>query len=193
VEAAVQTNAQEILDFWLEEVGPDGWYAVDAALDAAIRDRWRDLWEIGRAGGLADWAGTPASSLALLILLDQFPRNMFRGDRLSFASDPRALMTAKVAILHGRDQKVGLPERQFFYLPLMHSEVQTNQDKAVRVILINMGRGEQLRHARAHREIIRRFGRFPYRNDALGRESTEAELAFLAEGGYRAAYEKVGP
>jgi uncharacterized protein (DUF924 family) len=112
---------------------------------------------------------------------------MFRGDARSFASDALALQTAKVAILHGRDQKIGLPERQFFYLPLMHSEVQANQDRSVRLFVINFGReDDHVRHAMAHREVIRRYGRFPYRNAALGRESTPAEEAFLAAGGYGA-------
>jgi uncharacterized protein (DUF924 family) len=183
----MDTTAEELIHFWLEEVGPEGWYRVDEALDAKIRDRWGALWEVGRAGGLADWKANARSTLALLILLDQFPRNMFRGDGRSFASDALALQTAKVAILHGRDQKIGLPERQFFYLPLMHSEVQANQDRSVRLFVINFGReDDHVRHAMAHREVIRRYGRFPYRNAALGRESTPAEEAFLAAGGYGA-------
>ena len=119
-----------------------------------------------------------------MILLDQFPRNMFRGSARAFSSDARALSTAKIAILHQRDQRVPLPGRLFFYLPLMHSEVQTNQDKSVRMMLLNAGPGPNLKHALAHREVIRRFGRFPYRNAALGRESTAAEVAFIEGGGY---------
>jgi uncharacterized protein (DUF924 family) len=183
----MDTTAEELLHFWLEEVGPEGWYKVDPGLDAGIRDRWGALWDVGRTGGLADWKAQARSTLALLILLDQFPRNMFRGDARSFASDPLALQTAKVAILHGRDRQIGLPERQFFYLPLMHSELQTNQDKSVRLFLTNFGREDgHVKHAVAHREVIRRFGRFPYRNAALGRASTAAEEAFLAAGGYPA-------
>ena len=181
----MDATAEELLRFWLDEVGPDGWYRVDEGLDAAIRDRWGALWEVARTGGLAGWKAAPRSWLALIVLLDQFPRNMFRGDARAFASDARALATAKVAILHGRDLKIGLPERQFFYLPLMHSEIQTNQDKCVRLFLTSFGRDDgHVRHARAHREIIRRFGRFPYRNAALGRESTPEEVAFLEGGGY---------
>ncbi len=106
--------------------------------------------------------------------------------RAPISSDARALATAKVAILHGREQQVALPERQFFFTPLMHSETLTNQDQSVRLYLMNFGHGELLSHALAHRDIIRRFGRFPGRNAALGRESTPDELAFLGEGGYRA-------
>jgi uncharacterized protein (DUF924 family) len=185
-------TAQELLDFWLEEVGPKGWYRQDAALDERIRERWGGLWEEACRGGLAAWAATPRECLALVILLDQFPRNMFRGSARAFASDHRALTVAKLAILHGHDQRVEMPERQFFYLPLMHSEVLTDQDKCVRMFLLSGG-GENLRHARAHREIIRRFGRFPYRNDVLGRRTTEEEAAFLERGGYDAAFREMAP
>ncbi|MFO1142501.1 MAG: DUF924 family protein [Amaricoccus sp.] len=183
----MDATAEELLRFWLDEVGPDGWYKVDDALDATIRDRWGALWDVARTGGLAEWKAAPRSCLALLVLLDQFPRNMFRGDARAFASDARALATAKVEILHGRDRKIGLPERQFFYLPLMHSEIKTNQDKSVRLFLMSFGPDDDhVKHARAHREIIRRFGRFPYRNAALGRESTPEEVAFMERGGYGA-------
>jgi uncharacterized protein (DUF924 family) len=184
----MDARPQELLDFWLNEVGADGWYRQDEALDTTIRERWRGTWEEARAGGLGEWMVDPRSSLALIVLLDQFPRNMFRGSPLAFATDARAVAAAKGAILRGWDQRVPVPERQFFYMPLMHSEVQVEQDKAVRLFLINFGRGESLRHARAHREIIRRFRRFPFRNAALGRESTPEEEAFLAAGAYGAAY-----
>jgi uncharacterized protein (DUF924 family) len=186
-------DAEEILDFWLNEVGEDGWYTADAALDTRIRERWLPLWERGREGELTAWTATPRGTLALLILLDQFPRNMFRGEARAFASDARALTVAMTAILRGFDKRVPLPERQFFYLPLMHSEVQTNQDKSVRLHLLSFGRGELLRHARAHRDIIRTFGRFPYRNAALGRETSDEEQAFLDRGGYVAALNATAP
>jgi uncharacterized protein (DUF924 family) len=177
--------AQEILDFWIDEVGPAKWFAADEALDQTIRERWGSLWEKAQAGGLSEWRRTIEGVLALVILLDQFPRNMFRGTARAFSSDARALATAKVAILHGREQQVALPERQFFFLPLMHSETLTNQDQSVRLYLINFGHGDLLGHALEHRDIIRRFGRFPARNAALGRESTPDELEFLARAGYR--------
>jgi uncharacterized protein (DUF924 family) len=177
-------TAEELLAFWLDEVGPDGWFRQDEAFDASIRDRWGELWERARGGGLVEWRAAPRSALALVILLDQFPRNMFRGDARAFSSDGRAVAVAKTEILHGHDRRVELPARHFFYMPLMHSEIQTNQDRCVRLFLINYGREGYLRHAVAHREIIRRFGRFPFRNAALGRESTPAEIAFLEAGGY---------
>lgn len=180
----MDARPKELLDYWLG-LGPEGWYRVDPAVDDAIRDRWGPVWEQARAGRLGEWAASPEGGLALLILLDQLPRNMFRGDARAFATDRRAVAVAKSAILRGHDRRVPLPERQFFYLPLEHSEIQANQDKCVRLMFLNFGRGESLRHARAHREIIRRFGRFPFRNAALGRESTPEEVAFIEEGGYQ--------
>lgn len=188
----MDAQAQQLLDFWLDEVGEEGWYRQDEALDATIRERWMGAWEVARDGGLRSWVIHPGSCLALVILLDQFPRNMFRGDARSFVSDRVARITANAAIQRGIDKRVELPARQFFYLPMMHSELPVHQDRSVRLFLINFGReDEHLRHARAHRDIIRRFGRFPYRNAALGRASTPEEEAFLAEGGYMAALEAV--
>lgn len=185
-------TAREILDYWLG-LGPEAWYRGGDALDAEIRDRWGPLWEEGRTGGLVSWRGSSASCLALLILLDQFPRNMFRGDARSFASDARALKVAKSAIRRGHDKRIPLPERQFFYTPLMHSEILADQDQSVRMYLLNFGREGLLPHAQAHRWVIREFGRFPYRNAALGRESTPEEEAFIAEGGYMAALKRFAP
>ena len=185
-------KARELLDFWLG-LGPEGWYRADDEVDAVIRDRWGALWEMGRTGGLSQWRVAPDSCLALVILLDQFPRNMFREDRRAFASDARALAVARTAILHGKDKRVELPQRQFFYTPLMHSEVLSNQDHSVRMYLLSFGREGLLPHAQAHREIIRRFGRFPFRNAALGRESTPEEVAFLAEGGYMSMFNRFAP
>jgi uncharacterized protein (DUF924 family) len=181
-------RANEILDFWLG-IGPKGWYEVDASVDRQITERWRGLWETAQAGALDDWRARERSCLALVILLDQFPRNMFRGDPRSFASDRRALAAARWAISNGFDKLVDAPERQFFYLPLMHSEIAADQDQCVRLVLLNLGAGDTLHHARAHRDVIRKFGRFPYRNVALGRRSTPEEAEFLEAGGYRAALE----
>lgn len=185
--------AEEILAFWLDEIGPEGWYAPSEALDDSIRDRFAEPWERARRGAFDAWICAPRSCLALIILLDQFPRNMFRGGPLAFASDAKALAVAKRAIRGGLDRQIPLPERQFFYLPLMHSELLANQERCVRQLLLNFGaQDEHLTHARAHREVIRRFGRFPYRNAALARSSTPQERAFLEAGGYRAALEAVG-
>jgi uncharacterized protein (DUF924 family) len=185
-------RAEEVTHFWLDEVGEDGWYARDDARDTDIRERWLPLWEEARTGGLRDWRCSPRATLALCVVLDQFPRNMFRGDPRAFASDPLARLYAKAAVLRGFDKRVPTPGRQFFYLPLSHSELLSDQDRAVRLTLMNFGRdSELLRHAIAHREIIRRFGRFPFRNAALGRPSRPEEVAFLDAGGYSAALEKI--
>ena len=112
----------EVLDFWLDEVGPAGWYAGGDALDTAIRDRYLDLWQAAQGGGLEHWADGAVGTLAYLIVTDQFPRNMFRGDARSFATDAAALAAAHRAVAAGWDMDAPEPERQFFYLPLMHSE-----------------------------------------------------------------------
>lgn len=184
-------RASEILEFW-HSIGPEGWYEVNEEIDREIVRRWEGLWAVARAGGLHAWRAEARSCLALLILLDQFPRNMFRDDRRAFASDGRALAVARGAIAAGFDKLVDEAERQFFYLPLMHSEISSDQDQCVRLVLLNLGKVDTLDHARAHRFVIRKFGRFPYRNAALGRTSTSAEAAFLDAGGYRAALDAVG-
>ena len=176
-------KAEEIMEFW-RGVGPAGWFRVDPEVDDAIRSRFGDLCEAARKGELVNWVTEAESCTALLVLLDQFPRNIYRGEARAFASDQRALDVATWAISRGRDGWIEGPERSFYYLPLMHSEILTNQDRSVRLYLIGFGRGENLRHARAHREIIRRFGRFPFRNAALGRQSTPEEVEFLEAGGY---------
>lgn len=184
----MDTIAEDVVSFWMNEVGPSRWYASDEALDAEIRERFTPLWRRAHAGELDDWMLRPNSALALLILLDQFPRNMFRGKPEAFVSDARALAVAKKAIAMGHDLSIDEPERQFFYLPLMHSENLTDQDRCVRLIMTRMPKtGDvNLPHARAHREVIRRFGRFPYRNEALGRASTAPEAEYLDQGGYAA-------
>ena len=185
-------RAEALAQFWLNDVGPDGWYVKDDALDAQIRERWLPLWEEARGGAFDDWRCTSRGTLALLVLLDQFPRNLFRSDARAFATDDRARHCAKEAILRGFDERVALPERQFYYLPLGHSELPSDQDRAVRLMLLSFGRdSEMVRHARAHRDIIRRFGRFPFRNQALGRESRPDEVEFLAAGGYTAALKNI--
>jgi len=186
-------NPNDVTDFWLNEVGPKGWFLVDEALDAKIRDRFQGAWEEARDGAYADWKLRPATLLAYLILLDQFPRNMFRGSGQAFATDKMARCAAKKAIDCKWDMKVDEPVRQFFYLPLMHSECLADQERCVRLMKTRMpDSGESnLLHAKAHREVIRRFGRFPYRNEALERRDTAPEVAFLDQGGYGAVVQAV--
>ncbi len=181
-------TAEDILKFWLDEVGEQGWFDPSDGLDDLIRERFGALWERARRGEFDGWTCEPRACLALLILLDQFPRNMFRGDPRSFASDGKALAIATRAIRRGFDRRVGGRERPFFYLPFTHSESVANQEKGMRLTLLSAGDPEQVRHSRAHRAVIRQFGRFPYRNAALGRRSTPEEAAFLEAGGYRLAY-----
>ena len=183
----------EILAFWLDEVGPDGWYGGGEELDARIRDRFMEDYERAKSGALSLWLTYPSGALAYIILLDQFPRNMFRGDAKAFATDGVAKAAAVAAISKGWDMKIDEPARQFFYLPLMHAECQSDQDRAVRLIATRMpehGPGN-LPHAKAHREIIRRFGRFPYRNEALSRETKPAEREWMDQGGYGATLRAV--
>ncbi|TNF18921.1 MAG: DUF924 domain-containing protein [Rhodobacteraceae bacterium] len=176
---------EEILAYWLDEIGPKGWYQGSDALDAEIRDTYEDAWQGAMEGRHAQWLTSPEGTLAYLILLDQFPRNMFRDTAKAFASDAIALAAAKSAIRKGFDMKIDPPARQFFYLPLMHSENLCDQDRCVRLMAERMPEGgSNLLHAQVHREIIRKFGRFPYRNEALARRDTAPEREFLSGGGY---------
>ncbi|TPE52043.1 DUF924 family protein [Amaricoccus solimangrovi] len=179
-------RAEEILEFWLRDVGPEGWFTPPPGLDDDIRARFAGLWADARAGRLDCWAVEPRGTLALLILLDQFPRNMFRDEAGAFASDPEARAVAKRAIEKGQDRRVPEAERSFFYLPLEHSEAGADQARSVRLFM-TVADPELLVHARAHRDVIRTFGRFPTRNAALGRVSTPGEQAYLDEGGYAGA------
>lgn len=180
------SSPEEVLSFWLDEVEPKAWYIHDAKLDQQIKDRFLTTWQGAMEGRYALWLTYPSGSLAYIILLDQFSRNMFRDSGKAFSSDKVALAAAKQAIGRGWDLKIAEPARQFFYLPLMHSENLCDQDRCVRLMKERMPQaGESnLLHARVHREVIRQFGRFPYRNDALERRFTEAEARYIEEGGY---------
>ncbi len=185
-------RAGEVLTFW-EEAGPAMWYRQDDSFDRSIRDRFGALWDSASRGACDGWAVGPRGALALLILLDQFPRNMFRASPRAFATDAQALRIAHLALSCGWDQRIAPPLRQFFFLPFMHSERLTDQDRGVRLFVARMDGGDNILHARAHREVIRRFGRFPYRNAALGRATTPAEQAFLDAGGYGAMLREMTP
>lgn len=178
----------KIISYWVDQVGPEGWYAGGADLDKDIRKRYEQHWNVAFNGGFQEWTITPQGTLAYLILTDQFPRNMFRDGPRAFAADPLARAAAKKAIHEDQDLKIDEPARQFFYLPLMHSECITDQDRCVRLIQMRMPDtgASNLLHAQAHREVIRRFGRFPFRNDALARSTTSEEQSFLENGGYGA-------
>lgn len=172
----------DVLCFWLEETPSDHWFRTDQALDAAIRHRFQGAWEEGRIGALDGWAETADGTLALILLFDQFPRNMFRGRAEAFATDAKAQGLAKAGIIRGDDSRVANEGRAFFYMPLMHAENLADQELCVRLIRERLGENSQnYPFALRHRDIIVRFGRFPARNAALGREPTPEEIAFLAK------------
>ncbi|MDB2369111.1 DUF924 domain-containing protein [Octadecabacter sp.] len=183
----------EVITYWVDEVGPKGWYAGGDELDVQVRARFEAAWYDAQDGAYGLWLTSPHDALAYLILTDQFPRNMFRDTATAFASDASARAAAKGAIDRQWDLRMPEPERQFFYLPLMHSENLVDQDRCVRLMcarLVDTG-ADNLRHACAHRNVIRRFGRFPTRNKALGRVPTAAEGAWLVDGGYALALREV--
>ena len=177
----------EVLDYWLGAVGPEGWYAGGADLDGEIAALFGPIWAAAHEGALEHWATGCAGTLAYLVVCDQFSRNIHRGSPLAFATDARARAAARRAIAMGWDMDAPQPERQFFYMPLEHSEDMADQDLAVQMMHERMAdHPDMALHARAHHQVITRFGRFPFRNAALGRENTAAEAEFLAKGGYMA-------
>ncbi|ABG32515.1 DUF924 domain-containing protein [Roseobacter denitrificans] len=180
------TGPEEILKFWLDDVGPQKWFEASDELDAEIYDRFSPALTGASEGRFSLWLTYPSGALAYIILTDQFSRNMYRGSGKSFATDRIALAAAKSAIGKGWDLKIDEPARQFFYLPLMHSENLCDQDRCVRLICERMPEhgASNLLHARAHRAVIRQFGRFPARNAALQRPSTQAEADYVRNGGY---------
>ena len=182
----------EVLDFWLGEIGPKGWYAGGEEIDALCRDRFGDLWQAAHDGGLEHWVEGTVGTLAYLIVCDQFPRNIHRGTALAFATDARALTAAKRAVAEGWDLNAPEPERQFFYMPFEHSEDPADQVLAVQYLTERLASEPDMAlHARAHQAVIARFGRFPTRNDALGRSSSPDEQAYLDEGGYMAVVNRL--
>lgn len=171
-------QSKDILDFWYTPPMPQHWFNSTPAIDAEIRQRFEQTWEQAKAGELDAWKATPEGCLALCIVLDQFPLNMYRGEARSFATEQAAVAVTKHALAQGFDQQLP-PERvMFLYMPLMHSEHLDDQEASVRLFSA-VGLVENARFAEHHRGIVQRFGRFPHRNAALGRESTPAELEYL--------------
>ncbi|WP_103256183.1 DUF924 family protein [Tabrizicola aquatica] len=176
----------EVLEFWLHEIGPEGWYKGSAEIDQACAE-FADLWQAARDGGLEHWVDGTVGTLAYLILTDQIPRNIHRGTAQAFATDPLALAAARKAVAEGWDMAAPEPERQFFYLPFEHSEDPADQALAVQLLTERLSSDPEMAlHARAHQQVIARFGRFPTRNAALGRSSSPEEQAYLDQGGYMA-------
>lgn len=179
---SARQTADDVLAFWLD-AGHDRWFKHDEAFDIAIRERFASTYDDAAAGRFSGWEGEPQTALALVIVLDQFPRNMFRGSARSFATDALARGAADRAIARAFDQKVAMPARVFFYLPFEHSEVLLDQQRSVALIAAT-GDADLLKWAELHADIIRRFGRFPHRNALFGRNTTPEEQAFLDAGGF---------
>ena len=182
----------ELLDFWLHEIGPKGWYAGGEEIDAICRERFEDLWQAAHDGGLDHWVDGTVGTLAFLILTDQIPRNIHRGTGMAFATDARARAAARKALDAGWDLNAPEPERQFFYMPFEHSEDPADQALSVQLLTERLASDPDMAlHARAHQEVIARFGRFPTRNAALGRPTSPEEQAYLDQGGYAAVVERL--
>ena len=177
-----QPDYQEVLQFWFEEIEPKQWWEKSSSFDKLIRDRFSQAHKLARYGELFYWRASPGGRLAEVIVLDQFSRNMFRDTARSFAYDPLALVLAQEAVAHGADRQVSEEQRPFFYLPYMHSESLLIHDVAVQLYK-NYGQEKQLNFEQRHRDIIEQFGRYPHRNEVLGRSSTKEELEFLQQPG----------
>lgn len=176
------TSASEVVEFW-RQAGAQAWFARSAAFDAEFGLRFSDSHHAAARGEYESWLQTADGALALQVLLDQYPRNCFRGSAHSYATDGLALHYAHRTADAGLDKQIEGPMRLFVYMPFEHSESLADQNRAVTLIEA-MGDAEFTRFAHLHRDVIQRFGRFPHRNRALGRESTEDELEYLAQGGF---------
>ena len=177
-----EVSPQDVLAFW-RGAGPAKWFKKDAAFDTEIAARFFATYERAVRGELSDWEATADGALALTIVLDQFPRNMFRGDARTYAADALACDIARRALARSLDREVPRSDRRFFYLPFMHSEELADQEHCV-TLAQGYGDDEFTKYAEDHADIVRRFGRFPHRNPVLGRSTTPAEQEFLDGGGF---------
>lgn len=171
----------KIIHFWFG-LDPKQWYRRDEKLDAEIAARFGETYRALETGGAESWLATPQGWLAAIIVLDQFPRNMFRGSARAFATDEAALALAERAIAKGVDMKLPPEQRAFLYMPFQHTEDRDGQARSV-ALFTALGNPVNLDFAQRHKAVIDRFGRFPHRNEALGRKSTDAEIAFLKQPG----------
>ncbi|MBL8311727.1 MAG: DUF924 family protein [Burkholderiales bacterium] len=174
-------TARDIVSFW-RDAGPERWFRKDAAFDTVFRERFAVEHEAAASGGLDAWQASAEGALALLILLDQYPRNSFRGSPRMFATDAQAVAVANAALARGFDRELGDEMQRFFYLPFMHSERLSDQERCVE--LYRPLGGDGLRYAEIHRDAVARFGRFPHRNPILGRTMTAEEQTYLDNGGF---------
>jgi len=186
------TTPRAVLEFWFSPQARPRWFEKDKDFDAEIRSRFAAAVHAAQQGDLDSWQQSAESTLALLLLLDQFSRNIHRGEAKAYLGDARARQIADRAIARGFDQQFTFQRQRFFYLPFEHSESLEDQRRAIDFFIAAHDRAEpqdrdeaaeQLDYAHRHRIVIERFGRFPHRNEALGRPSTEAEIAFLREPG----------
>ncbi len=178
----MSATPQDIVSFW-KSAGPAKWFAKSDAFDAAIRERFFDAHFCAARGEYAPWVENAESALALIILTDQFPRNLFRNSAHAFATDAMALSVARTSLQRGHDAHCGREMKQFFYLPLMHSENIADQELCVALCRAH-GLGDNIAFAEDHRDIVRKFGRFPHRNKVFGRITTPQEQTFLDAGGF---------
>jgi uncharacterized protein (DUF924 family) len=178
----MDSEQARVLDFWFRELTPADWFGAAESLDPFVRDRFGDLHRRATDGKLDGWATTPAGRVALIIVLDQFPRHIFRGTADAFASDKRAQKLVLDGLEHGVDELLPFAQRHFFYLPLMHAEDPSLQRLSVECFeRLQDFATEILGYAKSHRDEVQEFGRFPHRNAALGRADTDAEKAFLSD------------
>ncbi len=171
-----------VIAFW-REAGPNKWFNKDDSFDRQVAERFGALHADAASGRLDDWSQTPEGALALLILLDQFSRNLFRGSAQTYAQDAKAREIARRAVEAGFDRQVDQDLRKFFYMPFMHSESIADHDRCV-ALSHALSDAATFKFARHHQGIVRRFGRFPHRNAILGRHTTPAEQAFIDGGGF---------
>lgn len=172
------STPNEILDFWYSKRIKKYWFAATPAVDKEIRERFEAVWQLASRDGLDEWRYTAEGCLALVIILDQFPLNMFRGTASSFSTGTKAIAVARHAIERNFDESISSDKLAFLYMPLIHSENLKNQDDAIELFQ-KPGMEANLKFARHHRKIIHRFCRFPHRNAILGRTSTQEELDYL--------------
>jgi uncharacterized protein (DUF924 family) len=173
---------EAVLDFWFQQTSPQQWWKVDKGFDALVRERFGALQRSAHLGELWEWRKQPRGRLAEIIVLDQFPRNIYRGTPQAFASDAMALALAQEAVAGRHDMTLAAKERAFLYMPYQHSESRVIQAESLRLFEA-LGEAEQLDFARQHKAIIDRFGHFPHRNAILGRQSTVEEVEFLKQPG----------
>ncbi len=172
-------SPETIIDFWFAESSRGLWFKSTPEMDAQLRDRFIDIWLAAAEEKFSAWEESPTGALALAIILDQFPLNMFRGKPLTFSTEAQARTIARAAIDRQFDKTLTDEQKCFIYMPFMHSEDMTDQDRSIE-LFDQSGLEESIRFAHHHRDIVQRFGRFPHRNEILGRHSTQEELDYLA-------------